>query len=240
MWRICWRSASALINYEAKRQIRQQHKVQRSEMGVGLPSSQPQDGQKALSECSLECCWHRWLLWSCVCLCLQTEAYILLHSNEQQPKRHLLGAHRGRPWISSPPERCLKQQQHLDAAFRNRAESSAGLTVFREDGTLNHSGHRSVESEPGLHLILIEQDMFKVDMEDVKDEEGAVHKALQQRRRLSVAAGLLHIYARNKLYTQPSCIAHQHQRERRSGIWSHVSVLCNPSFLPLAAPEVYR
>lgn len=57
---------------------------------------------------------------------------------------------------------------------------SVGLTVFREDGTLGHSGHRSVKSEPGLHLILIEEDLFDVEMEDVELEEGAIHKALQQ------------------------------------------------------------
>lgn len=57
---------------------------------------------------------------------------------------------------------------------------SVGLTVFREDGTLDHGGHRSAKSEPGLHLILIEEDLLDVEMEDVKFEEGAIHKALQQ------------------------------------------------------------
>lgn len=89
------------------------------------------------------------------------------------------------------------------ATFRywcEKPDNSVGLTVFCKDGTLNHSGHRSVKSEPGLHLILIEQDLFKVEMEDVKVEERAIHKALQQIRRLSIAAGLLHIYAKNKLH----------------------------------------
>lgn len=56
-----------------------------------------------------------------------------------------------------------------------------------------------MNSKPGLHLILIEQDLFKVEMEDVKVEEGAIHKALQQIRRLSVAVGLLHIYAKTNI-----------------------------------------
>lgn len=57
---------------------------------------------------------------------------------------------------------------------------SVGLTVFCEDGTLGHSGHRSVKSDSGLHLILVEEDLLDVEMEDVKFEEGAIHKALQQ------------------------------------------------------------
>lgn len=56
---------------------------------------------------------------------------------------------------------------------------SVGLTAFREDGTLNHSGHRSVKSEPGFHLVLIKEDLFEVEVEDVKFEEGAIHKALK-------------------------------------------------------------
>lgn len=65
------------------------------------------------------------------------------------------------------------------------------LTVFCNDGALNHSSHGSVDSQPGLHLILIEQDLFKVEMENVKVEEGAVHKALRQIWKLPIAGGLL-------------------------------------------------
>lgn len=66
-----------------------------------------------------------------------------------------------------------------------RADNAVGLTVFCQEGTLNHSRHRPVKPESGLHLILTEQDLFGVDMEDVEVEEGAIHKALQQIRRSS-------------------------------------------------------
>lgn len=56
---------------------------------------------------------------------------------------------------------------------------SVRLTVFRKDGTLNHGGHRSVKSEPGFHLVLVEEDLLEVEVEDVKFEEGVIHKALK-------------------------------------------------------------
>lgn len=128
----------------------------------------------------------------------------------------------------------------LEDAFREAGER-VGLTVLCEDGTRNHGRHGSVKPEPGLHLILVHQDLFKVEMEGVEVEEEAVHKGLQQIRRSSTTAALLSIYTKkNKVSTRPSCVPHQHPRERRSGTWSGVSGLCSPSFLQLAAPEVPR
>lgn len=81
------------------------------------------------------------------------------------------------------------------AAFGRRfqkLDDCGGLTVFCEQGTLNHGGHGSLKPEPGLLLTLIQQDLLNVDVEDVEVEEGAVHKALKQTLRPSTGAGLLH------------------------------------------------
>lgn len=36
-----------------------------------------------------------------------------------------------------------------------------------------------MKSEPGFRLVLVEEDLFEVEVEDVKFEEGVIHKALK-------------------------------------------------------------